>query len=57
MVALLQYANVSNQHVYTLNLHNVACQLHLEETNKNPCICSEFQSRWGLAPKHLLFVT
>ena len=31
VVVLLQYMSVSNQHMYTLNLHNVIYQLYLNK--------------------------
>lgn len=29
----LQYVNVSDQHVYTLNVHTVKCQIYFKKNN------------------------
>ena len=34
VVIILQYISVSNQHVYTLNLHKVICQLYFNKAGK-----------------------
>ena len=34
VVIILQYINVSNKHLYILNLHNVICQLYLNKTRE-----------------------
>ena len=34
VVIILQYINVSNQHMFTLNLYNVICQLYLNKAGK-----------------------
>lgn len=39
MVAIiLQYINVSDQHLYTLNLRSIICQLHLNNSQGESCI-------------------
>lgn len=35
VIIIVQYIHVSNHHVYTLNLHNVLCQLYLSKAGKN----------------------
>ena len=47
LVVILQYINVSNQHVYTLHLHNVILQLYLN---------TKYHSLGGLNNKHLFLI-
>lgn len=39
---ILQYINVSDQHVYTLNIHNDIRQLYLNLKKTNRVLCSLF---------------
>lgn len=35
VIIILQYINVSNKHMYTLNLHAIICKLYLNKARKN----------------------